>query len=135
MQGIFSSVQFMAQAQSASSKELLITFVPLVLIVFFFYFLLIRPQKKKDKEAKTMRDNIQIGDEIMTIGGIVGIVVRKNEDTVVIETGGDKSKLRIKNFAVQENLTLLEKANAAKAAKANEIMEARKNKKNKDSEE
>ena len=45
-----------------------------------------------------MRENIQIGDEIMTIGGIVGLVVRKSEDTVVIETGGDKSKLRIKKL-------------------------------------
>ena len=70
--------------------------IPFVIIIFFFYFLLIRPQKKKDKEAKAMRDSIQIGDEIMTIGGIVGIVVKKTEDTVVIETGGDKSKLRIK---------------------------------------
>ena len=51
--------------------------ISFVIIIFFFYFLLIRPQKKKDKEAKAMRDSIQIGDEIMTIGGIVGIVVKK----------------------------------------------------------
>ena len=102
---------------------LLTTFLPLIVIVVIFYFLLIRPQKKKDKEAKAMRENIQIGDEIMTIGGIVGLVVRKSEDTVVIETGGDKSKLRIKSWAVQENITLTEKANAAKAAQTAQRME------------
>ncbi len=99
--------------------SLLFTFISFAVVIIFFYFILIRPQKKKDKEAKAMRESIQIGDEIMTIGGIVGIVVRKNEDTVVIETGGDKSKLRIKSWAVQENLTMTEKAaEAAKAAKA-----------------
>ena len=133
MQEILSSVQVMSNGASTGSAITTMV-IPMVLIIVFFYFILIRPQKKKDKEAKAMRENIQIGDEIMTIGGIVGLVVRKNEDTVVIETGGDKSKLRIKSWAVQENITLTEKANAAKAARANEIMEARQKKKEKKSE-
>ena len=66
-----------------------------------------------------MRSNIQIGDEILTIGGIVGIVVRKGEDTVVIETGGDRSKLRIRIEAVQENITAQEEAAKEKKEKAN----------------
>ena len=55
-----------------------------------------------------MRDSIQIGDEVTTIGGIVGIVVRKNDDTqtVVIETGGDRSKIRVKLWAISENNTV-----------------------------
>lgn len=132
MQEILSSVQVMANGASTGSVITQMV-IPMVLIIVVFYFILIRPQKKKDKEAKAMRENIQIGDEIMTIVGIVGLVVRKSEDTVVIETGGDKSKLRIKNWAVQENITLTEKANAAKAARANEIMEARQKKKEKKS--
>lgn len=112
--------------QSGSMFSMLLMFV---VIIVFFYFLMIRPQKKKDKEQQEMRSNIQIGDEIMTIGGIVGIVVRKTEDTVVIETGGDKSKLRIKMWAIQENITVSEKAAAAKNEKAKAIMEARQNKK------
>ncbi len=115
--------------EPSTAASMLATFGPLVLIFIVFYFLLIRPQKKKDNEAKAMRENIQIGDEIMTIGGIVGLVVRKSEDTVVIETGGDKSKLRIKMWAIQENITLTEKANAAKAAKNAERMEALRQKK------
>ena len=99
------------------------TFLPIVAIGLIFYFLLIRPQKKKDKEAQAMRENIQIGDEITTIGGIVGFVVRKTDDTVVIETGKDKSQLRIKMWAIQENVTLTEKAKAAKAKQDAEKME------------
>ena len=108
----------MAETQAANTNttgSLLMTFLPIVAIGVIFYFLLIRPQKKKDKEAQAMRENIQIGDEITTIGGIVGFVVRKTDDTVVIETGKDKSQLRIKMWAIQENVTLTEKAKAAKA--------------------
>lgn len=76
------------------------------LLFVVFYFFMIRPQKKKEKEAKQLRDNLQIGDEVTTIGGITGIVVRKTEDTVVIETGGDRSKIRVKLWAISENATI-----------------------------
>jgi len=78
------------------------------LLVVVFYFFMIRPQKKKDKEAKQLRDSLQIGDEVTTIGGIVGIVVRRNDETgtVVIETGGDRSKIRVKLWAISENATI-----------------------------
>jgi preprotein translocase subunit YajC len=82
------------------------TLVMLGLMIVVFYFLLIRPQKKKDKAAKALRDNIQIGDEITTIGGITGIVTKLTEDTVVIETGSDRSKIRVKKWAVSENATV-----------------------------
>lgn len=115
--------------------DLIPTFGMFVVIILFFYFLMIRPQKKKEKEQKEMRDNIQIGDEIMTIGGIVGFVVKRTEDTVVIETGGDKSKLRIKIWAIQENITVSEKIAADKAARNKAIVEASQKKKNKKKEE
>jgi preprotein translocase subunit YajC len=78
---------------------------------------MIRPQKKKEKETKNMQSNIQIGDEIVTIGGIVGLVIRKGEDNVVIETGGEKNKMRIKLWAISENTSALERAKAAQAEK------------------
>lgn len=81
-------------------------FGPLLILVVVMYFIMIRPQKKKQKEEENMRNNIQIGDEITTIGGIVGIVVRKGEDTIVLETGGDRSKIRVKLWAVQSNATV-----------------------------
>ena len=95
------------------TQLLLITFLPIILI---FYFLILRPQKKREKEEKAMRESIAIGDEIVTIGGIIGLVVRQTEDTLVIETGGDRSKLRIQKAAVRENLTALERKQAAAAA-------------------
>lgn len=78
-----------------------------VLMVAMFYFVLYRPQKKKENEQKKMRSSLQVGDEVTTIGGIVGFIVRKNEETetVVIETGGDRSKIRVKMWAISENLT------------------------------
>lgn len=77
-----------------------------VVIIAVFYLIFLRPQKKKEKEVAAMRKNLQIGDEVTTSGGIVGIVVRKTEDTVVIETGGDRSKIRVKTWAIAENVTL-----------------------------
>ncbi len=123
----FLTVMSQQAAQQGSMVSMMVMFV---VVIVFFYFLMIRPQKKKDKEQLEMRNNVQIGDEIMTVGGIVGIVVKKTEDTVVIETGGDKSKLRIKLWAIHENVTVTEKLNAEKAARNKAMMEARQNKKN-----
>ncbi len=97
----------------AAMTSMLITFVPVILI---FYFFIIRPQKKRDKEEQKMRESIAIGDEIVTIGGIIGIVVRQAEDNLVIETGGNRSKLRIQKNAVRENITAKERLQAEKAA-------------------
>ena len=63
-------------------------------------------QRKKEKEVQKMRSNIEVGDEIVTIGGIMGIVTSIKEDVLVIETGADRSKVRIAKWAVQENLTV-----------------------------
>lgn len=89
-----------------SAGSIVYTLGMVVVMIVFFYLFLIRPQKKKDKEAKNMRDSIQVGDEVTTIGGITGIVVRKADDTVVIETGGDRSKIRVKIWAISENTTV-----------------------------
>ena len=77
-------------------------------IFLFLYFIMIRPQKKKEKKEVAMRNSIQVGDEVVTTGGIVGIVFSIKDDTVVIETGGDRSKIRIKRFAIYSNETIHE---------------------------
>ena len=86
--------------------------MPLMLVLMFvlMYFLMIRPQKKKEKKTAKMRSNIQIGDEITTIGGVVGIVTSLREDTVVIETGSDRSKVRFQRWAIQANNTVHEES-------------------------
>ena len=95
---------------TSAMLSMLITFVPLFAV---FYFLIVRPQKQRETEEKEMRESISIGDEIITIGGIIGLVVRQTDDTLVIETGGDRSKLRIQKSAVKENVTARERMQAA----------------------
>ena len=91
-----------AAAEGGSIMDTIISFAPILIIVVVFYFMLIRPQQKKDKEDRAMRENLEIGDEIATIGGIVGNVVSIKEDTIVIETGSDRSKIRILKGAVAQ---------------------------------
>lgn len=91
--------------------------LPIGLMVLVFYFILIRPQRKRDKETQKMRNSIQIGDEIITAGGIVGLVVSIKEDTVVIETGGDRSKIRVKRWAIQTNETVHDEPSADVSSK------------------
>lgn len=92
----------------STGMDLLVTFLPLILVLVIFYFFLIRPQKKKEKSDAEMRKNLQVGDEVVTVGGVVGIVFSVKEDTVVVETGGDRSKIRVKKWAIAQNLTIHE---------------------------
>ena len=85
----------------------------LLLMLVMFYFILIRPQKKKEKAVNAMRNAIQVGDTIVTIGGIVGQVVKAKEDSLVIQVGADKVKFEIKRWAVGE---VTASANVKKAA-------------------
>jgi len=64
------------------------------------YFVMIRPQKKQEKENNAMRDNLVVGDEITTIGGIIGKIISIKEETCVIETSRDCTKIRILKSAV-----------------------------------
>ena len=74
----------------------------LVLVVVFFYFFLIRPQKKQEKEAANMRNSLEIGDEVVTIGGIIGQIVKIKGETVTIATGKDRTTLRFLRTAIRE---------------------------------
>jgi preprotein translocase subunit YajC len=78
--------------------------VTLILIAVMFvvlYFFMIRPQKKQEKETAAMRNNLQVGDEITTIGGIIGKIVSIKDETVMIETGHDRTRIRILKTAVR----------------------------------
>ncbi|MCC8196013.1 MAG: preprotein translocase subunit YajC [Oscillospiraceae bacterium] len=90
----------------------------MVVILVAFYFILIRPQRKKDKQDAEMRKNLQLGDEVVTAGGIVGIICKIEEETVVIETGGDRSRLRVRRWAISQNLDAEKEAAAAKNSKS-----------------
>ena len=83
------------------------------------YFMTIRPQKKRQKEEQEMRNAVDVGDEITTIGGICGKVVIVKEQHLIIETGADRNRMQITRWAVQQNNTATERLQAEReAAKA-----------------
>ena len=69
-----------AAAGEGSIMESVMSFAPILVVIVVFYFMLIRPQQKKDKEDRAMRENLEIGDEIVTMGGIIGLVVSVETD-------------------------------------------------------
>ena len=75
--------------------------IMLVALVAVFYFFMIRPQKKQEKKDAEMRGALQVGDEVTTIGGIIGKVVSIKEDTFVLETTKDKTKIRFLRGAIR----------------------------------
>ena len=72
----------------------------IVLLFVVMYFLMIRPQKKKDKQIQDMRKSLQVGDEIITIGGICGKIVKTKEESFIIQVGADKVKFEMMRWAV-----------------------------------
>ena len=80
--------------------EALIQLLPLVFLFVIMYFLMIRPQKKKDKQVQEMRRSLSVGDEIVTIGGICGKIVKTKDDTFVIQVGAGKTKFEMMRWAV-----------------------------------
>ncbi len=78
-----------------------VQFVPMILIFVVFYFVLIRPQRKKDKEAKAMLDNLKVGDRICTIGGIYGTIVKIKDDVLTVEVGEQKTQMVFARWAIR----------------------------------
>ncbi|MBQ8613136.1 MAG: preprotein translocase subunit YajC [Ruminiclostridium sp.] len=95
-------------AQAGTWQQMLVTFIPLVLMLVVFYFLLIRPEKKRAAKMKEMLDNLQVADEVITTGGIIGRVLKVTEDTVLLETGSDRTRIRILRSSIAENRTVHE---------------------------
>ena len=87
--------------KSAGIMGYLPTILMVVAMVAIFYFLLYRPQKKQERETTQMRNSLEVGDEITTIGGIIGEVVSIKGETVTIETGKERSKIRILRSAIK----------------------------------
>ena len=89
------------EATTPAGGNGIVTIIMLVAMVAIFYFFLYRPQKKQDKAQNDMRNNLTVGDEITTIGGIIGKIVSIKEETVLLETSKDKTKIRILKTAVR----------------------------------
>lgn len=91
-----------AASQSGGGMSLIVMLLVYGLFFVALYFIFFRPQNKKKKKEAEMRKNAQVGDEVTTIGGISGriVAVKDESESVIIETGSDKSKLRIKRWAI-----------------------------------
>jgi len=85
---------------SAGVQELLLSVLYLGAFFAIMYFIIIMPQRKKEKSRKQMQDSIKVGDEIMTIGGIMGKVVNIKDNEITIETGVDKTKIKVFRYAI-----------------------------------
>lgn len=120
-----------AAEQAVGGPAALITsFLPMILLFVVFYFILIRPQRKRDKENRDMLAALKVGDKIVTIGGIVGTIVRIKDERIVIETGtpSEKQPMTLERWAVRNvekkvsdaKAAKLEKAEAAQVAEATE---------------
>jgi preprotein translocase subunit YajC len=92
----------------------------IVLLFVMLYFFMIRPQKKQQKQDEAMRDALQVGDEVTTIGGIIGKVVSIKGDTFVLETTKARTKIRFLKGAIRS-------VDVKAADIANQVIEAANN--------
>ncbi len=90
-----------AGQEAAAGGPNYMIWVWLIVMAAVFYFLIIRPQKKREKQERILRNSIQPGDEIVTIGGFVGRVLSVKDDTVTFEMGADRTKMTVKKWAIQ----------------------------------
>lgn len=86
---------------SGNGAQLWMTLAMIVVVVLFTYFGIMRPQKKQAKETRALLDSLTVGDEITTIGGIIGKIVYIKGETCIIETGREHTRIRILKSAVR----------------------------------
>jgi len=103
------NLKILEQAAGGGNSMLLMLAVYAVFIVAL-YFIFFRPQNKKKKKEAAMRKNAQVGDDIVTIGGITGriVAVKEEADAIIIETGTDRTKILVKKWAIGTVVTVHE---------------------------
>ena len=97
---------------TTTTESYISLFFTLALMLVLLYFMIYRPQKKQEKKDAAMRAALEIGDQVTTIGGIVGRVVAIKDDTFVLETGADRMKIRF----IKNAISSVEKLNMDNAA-------------------
>ena len=99
--------------------------IMLVVMIGVFYFLLIRPENKRKKEAEQMRSSVKEGDQITTIGGVIGVVVSVKEDKFVMETSADRVRVEFAKWAISSNDSAVAAAQEAAKKAAEERAKAK----------
>ena len=95
---------------AAGSDGMMSSMLMLAIMFAVFYFMMIRPENKRKKETEEMRAAIRNGDQITTIGGIIGTVVDVKEDKIVIETSADRVRIEFAKWGVSSNETAAKRA-------------------------
>lgn len=103
------------QFLTTTAESYMSLFFTLALMIVLLYFMIYRPQKKQEKKDAEMRKSLEIGDQVTTIGGVIGRVVAIKDDTFVLETGSDRVKIRFTKNAIGS----VEKLNMDNAPAAN----------------
>lgn len=127
-------------ANGTSQGSIIPTIVMIVAMVAIFYFFIIRPEGKKKKAVNEMRESLKVGDEITTIGGVVGTICALKEETIVMETGADRVRIEFTRWAISSKGKQAEenteapmerelKENSRKSKKELKAMEAEKEEK------
>ena len=113
-------LQFLEAPTPDAGGGMMSTIIMLVVMLGIFYFLLIRPENKRKKEAEQTRNSIKVGDQVTTIGGIIGTVVNVKEEKFVMETSADQVRVEFAKWAISTNDTAAAaaKEEAEKAAEA-----------------
>ena len=118
-------------ATAPGGNQMVSTVLMLVIMVAVFYFMLIRPENKRKKEAEELRSNVKVGDQITTIGGVVGTVVNVKDEKFVIETGADRVRIEFQKWALSTNETAVAAKKEAEAKAAEEKAKSKAVKKSK----
>ena len=74
-----------AAPAAAGGLDSIMGFLPMILMFVVLWFVMIRPQMKRQKETKAMVEALKTGDEVITAGGILGKIVKANEQYIVVE--------------------------------------------------
>ena len=95
-------IQFLETASATGAGNLITLVLPMVIVIVFMYLILYLPQRRQEKKDTEMRNSIDVGDEVVTIGGIVGRVaaIGTKDDTFVLETTSDRVKIRFRRSAI-----------------------------------
>ena len=114
--------QTAANSNTAAGSSGMVMILFMVFVIAYFAVIM-RKDKKKQQDEQSMRESVKVGDEVLTIGGVVGRVVTVREDSIDIETGADRIKIRFTKQAIAKNITADKKAEEIKQAKMKEAKE------------
>ena len=113
---------FLEAATTSAAGSSMPMLLMIVIMFAVFYFFVIRPENKKKKKTEEMRNSLNLGEEIVTIGGMTGKIVQITEDTITFETGEDRVRIQVKKWAISTTA----KMEAAEAEAKNTKMFGRK---------